>query len=371
MKLRLPPHSLDLVKQNLLPWFTENARDLPWRRNRDPYAVWISETMLQQTRVDTVIPYFQRWMQAFPDCRTLARADQGQVLKLWEGLGYYARARNLHAAAQQVVARFDGELPADPEALLSLKGVGPYTLAAVMSLAFDQSYAVLDGNVERVLARYCAMGEDIRKPQVKKNLQSLATRLLDKHPPGMFNEAMMELGATVCTPGVPNCTVCPLKPACRGLKSGSPADFPYKSKKKPIPTVKVGAGVVWRDSTTFLIAQRKEKGMLGGLWEFPGGKVEAGESISGCIARELEEELGIRVVVGDELIKVRHSYTHFHLRMRVHHCQWQGDTPRIIDCADFRWVQLEECRDLPFSRADIKVLDALAALAAGTVGDQP
>ncbi len=359
MTPRLPPQSQTLVEQKLLPWFVENARDLPWRRNRNPYAVWISETMLQQTRVDTVIPYFNRWMEAFPDCQALAGAEQGQVLKLWEGLGYYARARNLHAAAQQVVENFDGILPSDPFALLSLKGIGPYTLAAIMSLAFNQSYAVLDGNVERVLARFCAMGEDIRKPQVKKGLQTMATRLLGAHPPGMFNEAMMELGATVCTPGVPQCGKCPLSPACRGFKTGSPADFPYKSKKKPIPTVKVGAAVVWKDARTFLIAQRKQNEMLGGLWEFPGGKVEAGESMAECIARELEEELGIQVVVGDELIKVRHSYTHFHLRMNVHHCQWQGDSPQIIDCADFRWVTLEDCRALPFSRADLKVLDEL------------
>lgn len=359
MTMRLPVQTSDLVAHGLLPWFKHHARQLPWRDHRSPYAVWVSETMLQQTQVATVVPYFSRWMQAFPSIAALASAEQQQVLKLWEGLGYYARARNLHAAAREVVDRFNGELPPDPDALSSLKGIGPYTLAAIMSLAFDQPYAVLDGNVERVLTRYCAIGEDIRKPQTKKQLQTLATRMLARHPPALFNEAMMELGATVCTPGRPDCAICPLRERCRGRQSGQPQAFPYKSKKKPVPTVEVGAGIVWRDERTFLVARRKQEGMLGGLWEFPGGKIEAGESVAACIQRELLEELGVQVEVGAAFLKVKHSYTHFHLRMTVHHCRWQGDPPQCLDCADFRWVGLAECADLPFSRADLKVLEAL------------
>lgn len=316
--------------------------------------------MLQQTRVDTVIPYFSRWMRAFPTIESLAEADQEQVLKLWEGLGYYARARNLHAGARQVVAEFNGTLPRDPRLLLSINGIGPYTLAAIMSLAYDEPFAVLDGNVERVLTRLCAIDEDIRKPAVKEKLRRLATRLLADHPPGEFNEAVMELGATVCTPASPACLICPLRTRCRAGKAGTAWKYPFKSKKTAIPTVEVGAAVVWKSEDTFLVAKRKEQGMLGGLWEFPGGKREQGESIPECIQRELEEELGIRVEVGPEFMTVRHSYSHFHLRMPVHHCRWLGDSPRAIDCADFRWVTLSECEKLPFSRADLKVIEALA-----------
>lgn len=359
MSFRLPSQTALLVNDRLLPWFAENARHLPWREQRSPYAVWVSEIMLQQTQVATVVPYFMRWMEAFPTISALAAADQQQVLKHWEGLGYYARARNLHAAARDVMLRFGGELPRDPVALSSLKGIGPYTLAAIMSLAFDQPYAVLDGNVERVLTRFCAIDADIRKPQTKKYLQTLATRMLSGYPPGPFNEAMMELGATVCTPSAPQCGLCPLATHCRGFKTENPAQFPYKSKKKPVPTLQVAAGIVWRDSQTFLVAQRKQEGMLGGLWEFPGGKIEEEETVAACIYRELCEELGIRVVVGAGFMKVKHSYTHFHLRMAVHHCQWQGDPPQCLDCADFRWVSLKDCDTLPFSRADLKVLDAL------------
>ena len=361
MSFRLPAKTLSLVRDHLLPWFAANARTMPWREERSPYAVWVSETMLQQTQVATVVPYFNRWMEAFPTISALAAADQQQVLKHWEGLGYYARARNLHAAARDVMLRFGGELPRDPVALSSLKGIGPYTLAAIMSLAFDQPYAVLDGNVERVLTRFCAIDADIRKPQTKKLLQALATRMLAAHPPGPFNEAMMELGATVCTPSAPQCGLCPLATQCRGFKSGNPGSFPYKSKKKPVPTVQVAAGIVWREPRTFLVAQRKQEGMLGGLWEFPGGKIENGESVESCIYRELLEELGIQVQVGELFLNVKHSYTHFHLRMAVHHCQWQGDPPQCLDCADFRWVCLDDCGALPFSRADLKVLDALKA----------
>lgn len=359
MSFRLPAQTASTVRSELLPWFAAHARRMPWRDQPGPYAVWVSETMLQQTQVATVIPYYTRWMQAFPTVQALAAADQQQVLKHWEGLGYYARARNLHAAARQVCDQFGGELPGEPAALLTLKGVGPYTQAAIMSLAFGQPFAVLDGNVERVLTRLCAIESDIRKPQTKNGLQELATRMLADHPPGPFNEAMMELGATVCTPGTPTCGSCPLHKICRGCKSGQPGRFPFKSKKKPVPTVQVGAGIVWRDHRTFLIAQRKQDGMLGGLWEFPGGKIEAPETVAACIYRELEEELGIRVEVGAEFLQVKHSYTHFHLRMAVHHCRWQGETPQCLDCADFRWVTVTDCRVLPFSRADLKVLDAL------------
>lgn len=356
---RLPSGHWDRVSTGLLPWFRTHARSMPWRDLRTPYTVWVSETMLQQTRVDTVIPYFLRWMKAFPSIEALAEAEQEQVLKLWEGLGYYARARNIHAGARQVVAHFNGELPREPGLLLTIKGIGPYTLAAIMSLAYGEPHAVLDGNVERVLTRLCAVDGDIRKPAVKTKLRRLAARLMSDHPPGEFNEAVMELGATVCLPAAPRCDICPLGDICRAGKAGTALKYPFKSKKAAVPTVEVGAGVVWKSGDTFLVARRNEKGMLGGLWEFPGGKRENGESMRECIQRELEEELGIRVETAGKLMTVKHSYSHFHLRMAVYHCRWLGDPPRAIDCADFRWVTLEDCEKLPFSRADLKVLEAL------------
>ncbi len=318
--------------------------------------------MLQQTRVETVVPYFLRWMERFPDVQALALADVQDVLKVWEGLGYYARARNLQRAAVQILARHGGEFPRDPEDVAALPGIGPYTQAAILSLAFGESFAVLDGNVERVLTRLLAWSASVRDPSVKQSLREAARRLMAEHPPGDFNEAMMELGATVCLPRSPRCTVCPLAEVCRANKNGNPEAYPLKEPKPKIPTIEVGAGVLWRDEKTFLVARRKEKGLLAGLWEFPGGKREAGEDVPACVRRELKEELGIEVDTGEALCLVRHSYSHFHLRMTVLHCQWRGDTPQAIDCADFRWVTLDDCHLLPFSRADLKVIRALEAL---------
>ncbi len=355
---RLPSGTAPAVLRCLLPWFAAHARDLPWRRDCSPYSVWISEAMLQQTRVDTVIGYYQRWMTRFPDVATLAAAEQEDVLKVWEGLGYYARARNLHRAAQKIVAEHGGEIPSDPEALLALPGVGRYTQAAVASLAFGLPLPVLDGNVERVLTRLCAVSDPLDGRGVRDGLRTLAARMMADHSPGAFNEAMMELGATVCTPRAPKCGDCPLATVCRGRKR-NPLDYPVKAKKAKIPTLEVGAAVTWREDGRFLIARRHEKGLLGGMWEFPGGKQEPGESMPECIVRELQEELGITVRVETPLTHVRHTYSHFHLSLHVWNCRWQGDTPKTLDCADFRWVTLSECRDLPFGKADRQVFHAL------------
>jgi len=233
------------------------------------------------------------------------------------------------------------------------------TRAAIMSLAFGQPFAVLDGNVERVVTRLCAYDADVRRPETKGVLQALISRLLADHPPGEFNEAFMELGATVCLPRNPDCPDCPLVQVCRAAKQGRQESFPFKSRKKPVPTVRVGAAVTWHPDGRFLIAKRREDQMLGGLWEFPGGKIEAGESVSECIVREMKEELGIGVEVREPLIFVRHTYSHFKLQMEVHHCIWTDGEPAAVECADFRWVTREECDVLPFSKADLKVLDII------------
>ena len=350
------------VKQHLHealpPWFADHARALPWRENRSPYRVWISEAMLQQTRVETVIPYFQRWMAAFPDVTSLADAPLESVLKAWEGLGYYARARNLHRAAILIRDQYGGRIPEDPGHMGALPGIGPYTLAAIQSLAFGRPMAVLDGNVERVLTRLLASEAPVNDPKVKNGLRDLAGRLMGDLDPRVFNEGMMELGATVCLPRNPRCDICPLRPRCRGAKS-DPARYPVKQKKKKIPVVEVGAAVTWRDPETFLIAKRHPEGLLGGMWEFPGGKREAGEALDDCVKRELREELDIQVKVKAFFMHVRHTFTHFHLSMHVFHCQWNGDDPKALDCADFRWVRFADCATLPFGKADRRVLAAL------------
>ena len=278
---------------------------------------------------------------------------------MWEGLGYYSRARNLHKAAQIIAVEHKGRFPKTAEEIIKLPGIGSYTAAAIGSLAFNLDLAVLDGNVIRVLSRLFAYTRDTRSSAAKNALQQLADELLVKGEAGDFNEAMMELGATVCMPRNPDCAACPLSRVCLGRESGRPMDYPVKAPKKKVPHIVVGAAVVTDRKGNVLVAQRRSEDMLGGLWEFPGGKQEPGETIQQCIARELEEELGIHIEVGEFLITVRHAYSHFTMDMHTYFATIKTGRPRALHCQDFQWLKVSELRKVPYSKADLKVIDAL------------
>ena len=352
------------VRRRLLPWFAKHARDLPWRAEpREPYAVWISEIMLQQTRVDTVIPYFHRFLKRFPDPAALAAAPLQDVLKQWEGLGYYTRARQLHKAAGILVRDHGGRLPSDPAALAALPGLGPYATAAVASLAFGHPLAVLDGNVIRVLARLLALPGDVTLPAVRRELRQIADDLLPRDRAAAANEAWMELGALVCTPRKPACTACPLRTVCRAAEQGAPESFPRKKKKMKVPHKIVGAAVILNPQNRILIARRNpEKGMLAGLWEFPGGKIADGETMPACIARELREEMGIEIEVGPHLVTVPHAYSHFTIELHAHFARIRKGRPRHLECAGHAWVTADGFDAYPFSKADHGIIRALRAL---------
>jgi len=355
-------HSAEIkkaVESDLLPWFAENRRSMPWRSNRTPYRVWISELMLQQTRVDQVIPYFNRFMKRFPSLKKLAEASQEDVLKMWEGLGYYSRARNLHKAARIIVSDFNGRFPDTADKIQKLPGIGSYTTAAIGSLAFNLDLAVLDGNVIRVLSRLLAYTKDPRSAAAKKELQQWANDLLVIGRAGDFNESMMELGATVCLPKNPDCGQCPLARVCTANASGRPTDYPVKAPKKKVPHIVVGAAVITNSRGEILIAQRRTEDMLGGLWEFPGGKQENGETIRQCIEREIHEELGVKIETGDFLLTVNHAYSHFTMEMHTFFAKIKSGRPKPLECQDFRWLKVKNLRDVPYSRADLKIIDAL------------
>ncbi len=336
-------------------------RPLPWRENRTPYRVWVAEIMLQQTQAQTVIPYFERWMARFPTIEALAQADLDEALKLWEGLGYYARCRNLHRAAQIVVERYGGQLPADRAALRALPGIGPYTVGAILSLAFGQDAALLDGNVRRVLARLFALADAPQAAATRRKLWALAESLLPPGQAGPFNEALMELGATICVPRTPRCGLCPLRLLCRGYATADPEAFPPPTRRVSVPHRVVTAGVIWRDDRV-LITQRPLDGLLGGLWDFPGGKCESGESLPECLKRELSEELCIEVDVGDELIVVQHAFTHFRITLHAFECRYRSaGEPIAVDVRDWRWVTLDELDQYAFPVMDQKVIQALRA----------
>ncbi len=349
---------IEALKPALLRWYRRQQRDLPWRGTRDPYAIWVSEIMLQQTQVATVVPYYERFLDAFPNVQALADAPLDSVLKVWEGLGYYGRARNLHRAARQVVTDFQGTLPRTVRELLGLPGIGPYTAGAIASIAFGLDEPVLDGNVTRVLCRLFRVRENPKDTKVVRKLWSLARRLIPAGRASLFNQALMDLGATVCIPREPRCLVCPLKALCQAWARNEQADLPIKVKRAPLPHYDVAVGVVWKRNR-ILIDQRKPEGLLGGLWEFPGGKPRANESLERCVVREVREELGVRVKVRRLLTTVKHAYTHFRITLHAFECDHVSGRPRPIGCADFKWIRLDELDQYAFPKANHKVIAAL------------
>ncbi len=344
--------------QHLLDWYRANKRDLPWRRTTDPYRIWISETLLQQTQVTTVIPYYERFLAHFPTVQALAAAPLDDVLKTWEGAGYYARARNLHRAAKEIVEQYGGKLPDTVDELLKLPGIGRYTAGAIASIAFSRDAPILDGNVIRVLCRYFGIREDIRDNSTRDELWELSTELVPHGEASDFNQALMDHGATICTPRKPRCLLCPVMRGCVARQEGIQEQLPVKRKKKPNPHYIIGVGIIWKRGS-ILIQQRKPEGLLGGLWEFPGGKLEPGESLSDCVHREVKEELGIEVKVGEEFAAVDHGYTHFSITMHAFSCEYLSGRPRPVSATAYKWVKPGELEKYAFPAANRKIIAKL------------
>jgi A/G-specific adenine glycosylase len=347
---------LAVIGQQLLSWYERYRRDLPWRRTRDPYAIWVAEIMLQQTRVETVLAYYERFLACFPTLDVLALAPLDDVLKVWEGLGYYARARNLHKAARLVFEELNGHLPPTPEALLLLPGIGRYTAAAIASIAFGHDAVALDGNLLRVLCRIFAIDDDPGRPKTQRVLEKLALAMLPPRRAGDFNQALMDLGATICTPTLPSCLLCPLISLCQAQLEGIQNDLPIRATRSFRPHRDVTAGVIWGEDSRFLITKRPLDGMLGGLWEFPGGKRRPGEALPACLHREILEELAIKIHIGDLLCQVEHTFTHFNMTLYVFDCRWLSGTPRCLGCTDLRWITLDETGAFAFPVADQKIV---------------
>jgi A/G-specific adenine glycosylase len=339
--------------RQLLAWYTRHKRDLPWRGAADPYAVWVSEIMLQQTTVGAVIPYYLCWLKLFPDVAALARAPLQRVLKAWQGLGYYQRAHNLRSAARIIVERHGGRLPEDEEALRALPGFGPYTTAAVASIAFGHPSPLVDANVRRVLMR--VFGRE--GPAAARNDPTLLERLAPLVParrPGDFNQALMELGALVCRPANPACLRCPVRPDCRAFAAGRQEVIPAPVRRSYGKIVAV-VGVIERDGR-ILIQRRPEEGLLGGLWEFPGGKVRPGESLPAALTRELEEEIGAKPKAVRPFMTVDHSYTRFLVTLHAFTCGLRSDPPPD---PNRRWVRPAGLRAYPFPSGSARIVERI------------
>jgi A/G-specific adenine glycosylase len=343
------------LQKTLKDWFAREARDLPWRRTSDPYAVWLSEVILQQTRVDQGTPYYERFVEAYPTVEELAKASEDEVLKLWEGLGYYSRARNLHRCAREVVESYNGRFPEAPEELEKLPGIGPYTAGAIASIAYDRPAAVLDGNVMRVLSRLIDLEECVDDAPVRTKLWAIARELAPEEGPGDFNQAMMELGARICTPRQPDCEHCPAADDCLARLRGTQGERPVRKKKAKTPHHEIVVGAIRRNGA-YLLGKRPSSGLLGGLWEFPGGKVEAGEDHAAALKREIEEETGLRVEPGGLIATVNHAYSHFKVTLNVYACEWAGGEPRARTHDRLEWASPKDFDLYAFPKANHKFL---------------
>jgi A/G-specific adenine glycosylase len=334
------------VRQRLRQWFHQAHRSLPWRATKDPYHIWVAEIMLQQTQTATVIPYYERFLQRFPTVQALAEAPLEEVLRYWEGLGYYARARNLHRAAQMIVKQ-GGELPREVNQLRELPGIGAYTAGAIASLAFNEPEPVVDGNVTRVLARLFWLKGNLKQPRAQRMLWSLARQLIDPDAPGIFNQALMELGSTLCTPTKPRCGECPLQSLCAAHQRGEPTAVPEVVPARPSVQVVDVSALIWHKGQ-LLLAQRLPNGLWGGLWEFPRATREGRETLE-TIAHRAAQKVGVKVEPFRLLGHVRHAVTYHSIRLYGYVCLLQGGEVRSREYADLRWLSPDALATYPFS----------------------
>ncbi|MDZ7373816.1 MAG: A/G-specific adenine glycosylase [candidate division KSB1 bacterium] len=356
------PRSLALMGKELVRWYRQHRRDLPWRAGRDPYRILVSEFMLQQTRVATVLPYFERFVARFPTVQDLASASLDEVLQVWAGLGYYRRARYLHEAARVIVQDYSGEIPGEPESLARLPGVGSYTAAAVASIAFGRATPVLDGNCVRVLCRLFRIRARPSSTRARRRLQNLARHLMGDEEPGDFNQALMELGATICLSRNPRCEACPLISWCQGHKSGRAEAFPARKERPAVPVEDQVAGVIWKEQE-LLIVQRDERSLLGGLWEFPGGPRRGNQSFEESLLREIQAAVGLEVVIRGPLLFLTARYSHLQVRLYVYHCLYTSGNASPRRYQRVAWVRPQDLPNYPMSATTRRIASHLLARA--------
>jgi len=344
------------IQKRLLEWYNKNKRDLPWRKTEDPYAIWVSEIMLQQTQVATVIPYYQKFLKSFPTVRHLAKADLSKVLKVWEGLGYYSRARNLHRASQVVLNRFHGIIPNNLNDLLSLPGIGRSTAGAILSFAFQKEAPILDGNAKRVISRLFAVSDNPAKGKTEDLLWKISESLIPKGFSNPFNQALMDLGSMLCTPKEPGCDQCPLHQYCKGYLSGKPESYPPRTVKKRIPHITALSAVIQRDGKVF-ISQRPPSGLLGGLWEFPNWRIEEKRRLRLRLRlrKYIKKETGLNVEVKEPVGTFHQTYSHFKLTLHTYHCQSRDAKEKG------KWVPISKLRLFPMSRIHRRIAQMIDA----------
>ncbi|RSD24074.1 A/G-specific adenine glycosylase [Mesobacillus subterraneus] len=348
MDIKKSVDKLDIksFQDDLIGWFASEQRDLPWRKDQDPYKVWVSEIMLQQTRVDTVIPYFNRFLENFPTIEALAHADEEKVLKAWEGLGYYSRVRNLQSAVREVHEKYGGKVPDSPEGISSLKGVGPYTAGAILSIAYGKPEPAVDGNVMRVLSRILLIWDDIAKPSSRKIFEAAVRELISQENPSYFNQALMELGALICTPTSPSCLLCPVREHCQAFEEGAQNELPVKTKKKKQKSILLAAGIFKDSEGRILIRKRPESGLLANLWEFPTVELSLDfQRQRDQLSDHFEESYGVRPKIDESLGEIGHVFSHLIWNIHVFAGQFAGE---IDESPQLKLVNQHEIQEYAF-----------------------
>lgn len=339
--------------KKLIHWYNENKRDLPWRQTNNPYYIWISEIMLQQTKVDTVIHYYKNFITTFPTIFDLAKADEQTVLKLWEGLGYYSRARNLHTAAKDVVARYNGKVPQDPKQLIELKGIGPYTQGAILSIAFNKPAPAVDGNVMRVLSRVLHMTDNISEQKTRKKIEKIVNEIIEKDNPSAFNQGLMELGALICTPKSPACLHCPVRPVCRAFADGVVEQLPVRTKSKQQKRIAYNVLIIRDENNRIAIEQRPETGLLANLWQFPMLDRKGLE-----MNRYRENDYGIQLRLGKKRSEFSHIFSHIIWDLYVFEAE-VANIDELNKHERIKMVPLNELKNFPFSVSHLKIMDLI------------
>ncbi len=350
----------NLLGRKLLAWYKHHQRSLPWRKTNDPYRIWISEIMLQQTQVNTVIPYYQRFIKSFPNVRTLAVAPLPDVLKAWENMGYYSRARNIHAASRIIVKQWGGRIPDKLEEIKMIPGIGKYTAGAILSIAYGQAVPAVDGNVRRILCRLFAIRKPADDPREQKKLRDLAALLVPAKHSGEFNQGLMDLGATVCKAKNPDCSRCPLSGLCRAKLHDLQNILPTTRKTPTIPHRQAAAAVIRNSDDLLLVVQRPARGLLASLWKLPGGFIEDVEKTGSLLRCNVKEELNISIRVGRYLASVDHVYSHFRLTLQAYNCRLLKGNPEALACQNWRWATPVQLKKLPMSNIDRKILAEIA-----------
>ena len=347
---------INIDSKILISWYKKSNYKMPWRDTQDPYKIWISEIMLQQTQVKTAKNYYNKWIKALPSVEDVAETNIDTILKLWEGLGYYKRAHNIHESAKIIVKKYNKQIPNDYNDLINLKGIGDYTASAILSIAFNKRYPAVDGNLKRVISRF----KTFNTIQLNKSIKKTILNSMNNSNAGEINQALMDLGREICTPNQPQCQLCPLILNCKAFKTNQIVKYPEKIKSKPKPEFDVIVGMIYKKNN-FLISKRKKDGFLGGLWELPGGKKKSKETHLDCLKREIKEELDIKVDIGEKIGKIKHHYSHLSINIIGYKCLYKNGSEKPLSSDEIKWIKTNKIDNFAFPKSTIKLFSLLGA----------